>query len=82
MASPGWEAVEALQERFNSQRGELFRNYPDRWVIWTDVGVVADFADERETYTVAFDRFEPGTFVVDQATEHELVLVTGFNALV
>jgi len=81
MTSPKWEAVEVLQERFNEQRGDLHRAYPDRWLIWTDGGVIADFDDELEAFARAYADFEPGTFVVDQATILERVLTVSFNAL-
>jgi hypothetical protein len=81
MASPKWEAVEALQERFNDQRAELHREHPDRWIVLTDGGVVAEHDDERAAFMWAFEELEPGTFVVDQATEHERVLTLSFNAI-
>jgi hypothetical protein len=81
MASPSWEAVEALQEHFNERRGDLYREYPDRWLIWTAGGVVAELGDELEAFIRAYEDFEPGTFVVDQATEQERVLTVSFNAL-
>ena len=44
-------------------------------------GALAEHDDERAAFMWAFEELEPGTFVVDQATEHERVLTLSFNAI-
>ncbi len=81
MPAPDWETVGALQEEFNARRSEFHRDHPDKWLVFTGDGVVRECDDERAAFTWAYEQLTQGTFVVDQATEHEHVLSVSFNAL-
>ena len=80
MGTKAWGVVRELYDRFNAERAELYERWPDRWVVMTVDGVVSDHATEAEAFGAAYRGFEPGRFLVDQVTQRERVLLTGFNA--
>ena len=73
--------LDELYQRFDAERGRLAERLDGRWVVYTEGGVLSDHESEREALSSAFSTLPAGSFLVDQVTAVEPVVLLGFNAM-
>lgn len=77
MSATGFDLI---CERFTRERQEIAARHEhlrDRWVIYTRVGVVADFPNENQAMRVAMDSHGEEEFLVDQILPERPVVFIG-----